>query len=83
VRLAVVLARHYAHGDPGEQAARLKEVIAELAQAKFAGHPRSFDRAALRQQLSYGKRAVEFAAVNRTAIERRQGGRLRSGTTAG
>lgn len=50
---------------------RMGDVIVELASAKFAGSPRSFDRARLRQQLSYDARAAEFATVIRTAIAHR------------
>jgi len=46
-------------------AQRMNEVIVELAAAKFAGSPRTFDRAQLRDQLSYETRAAEFAAVVR------------------
>ena len=50
---------------------RMNEVIAELAAAKFAGRPRTFDREHLQEQLSYRARAAEFAAVIRAGIERR------------
>jgi hypothetical protein len=50
---------------------RMKEVIVELADAKFAGTERTFDRGHLREQLSYETRAAEFDTVIRAAIERR------------
>ncbi len=52
---------------------RMKDVIAGLARAKFAGRPVSFDRSALAGELSYDTRAAEFADVIRTAIARREG----------
>jgi len=55
--------------DPHDQRS-MKELIVELADAKFAGRPRAFDREQLREQLSYDTRAVEFAAVIRAGIER-------------
>ena len=48
----------------------MSAVIAELAHAKFAGKPLSFDRSELSEELSYDTRADEFAAVVRTGIER-------------
>jgi hypothetical protein len=51
---------------------RMKEVVAELADAKFAGAARQFDRGHLYEQLSYEARAAEFATVVRKGIERRQ-----------
>jgi hypothetical protein len=59
--------------DPDDRQ-RMKEVIVELAAAKFAGTPRTFDRDHLREQLSYEARAAEFAAVVRAGIERRLSG---------
>ncbi len=50
---------------------RMKEVIVELVDAKFAGTERTFDRGHLREQLSYETRATEFDTVIRAAIERR------------
>jgi hypothetical protein len=50
---------------------RMKEVVAELAEAKLAGSPRAFDRDHLHEQLSYDARAAEFATVVHTGIERR------------
>jgi hypothetical protein len=50
---------------------RMKEVIVELASAKFAGRPHRYERDHLREQLSYDARAAEFAAVVREGIERR------------
>ncbi len=49
----------------------MRDAIVELAQAKFAGRPLSFDRSGLAEQLSYDTRAREFAAVVRAGIERR------------
>jgi Glycosyl transferase 4-like domain len=59
--------------DPDDQR-RMKDVIVELATAKFAGKPPTFDRGHLREQLSYEARAAEFAAVVRAGIERRLSG---------
>jgi glycosyltransferase involved in cell wall biosynthesis len=56
--------------EPGDRRA-MREAIAELAEAKFAGRPLSFDRSPLAEQLSYDTRAGEFASVVRAAIERR------------
>jgi hypothetical protein len=53
---------------------RMASVIDELAGAKFAGAPRSFDRSGLREELSYDTRAAEFSSVIRAAIERRRDG---------
>jgi glycosyltransferase involved in cell wall biosynthesis len=50
----------------------MKQVIAELAQAKLSGDPRVFDREPLRAQLSYDTRAEELTAVIRAGIERRR-----------
>jgi hypothetical protein len=49
----------------------MRSVIEQLARAKRAGNPLSFDRSALQEQLSYATRASEFARVIRAAIERR------------
>jgi hypothetical protein len=49
---------------------RMREVIAELAQAKFTGSPRAFDRGELVEGLSYESRAVEFETVVQAGIER-------------
>jgi hypothetical protein len=54
----------------------MSAVIGELARAKLAGGPLSFDRSELAEQLSYDTRAREFAAVVRNGIERH---RARSG----
>jgi glycosyltransferase involved in cell wall biosynthesis len=68
----------YLSGKPGvwlvepDDHARMKEVIAELAEAKFTGAARTFDRAALRGELSYETRAAQFAAVIAAGIARRQ-----------
>jgi hypothetical protein len=50
---------------------RMRDVIVELAAAKFAGSPRTFDRARMHPQLSYDTRAAEFAVVIRAAIAHR------------
>jgi hypothetical protein len=50
---------------------RMTEVIRELADAKFAGRPSSFDRDDLHRELSYDVRADEFSTVLKAAIERR------------
>ncbi|HSZ06388.1 MAG TPA: glycosyltransferase [Solirubrobacteraceae bacterium] len=47
----------------------MREVIAELARAKLAGAPITFDRSHLREQLSYDARAEQFASVLNAAIE--------------
>lgn len=52
----------------------MKKAISELAAAKFAGSPRTFDRDHLQGQLSYDARAAEFATVVRAGIERRLSG---------
>jgi Glycosyl transferase 4-like domain len=57
---------------PGDERA-MQEVVSELAQAKADGTPRTFDRSALRAELSYDTRAEEFAAAIRRAIARREG----------
>ncbi len=49
----------------------MKAVIADLAKAKFAGQTLAFDRAQLRDQLSYRTRAEQFERVIQTAIARR------------
>jgi glycosyltransferase involved in cell wall biosynthesis len=48
----------------------MREVISELAAAKFAGEAHAFDREGLREQLSYDGRAAELASVIRAGIER-------------
>ena len=50
----------------------MRAVVAELAAAKFAGRPLTFNRAELREQLSYARRAEEFAAVIEAAIDHRR-----------
>jgi glycosyltransferase involved in cell wall biosynthesis len=57
---------------PGDRRA-MAEAIDELAGAKLAGSPRSFDRSRLARELSYETRAAEFAEVVEAAIERRDG----------
>jgi hypothetical protein len=56
---------------------RMQEVIADLAQAKFAGSALTFDRSELADDLSYEGRATEFEAVVNAGIER-GGGRRRA-----
>jgi Glycosyl transferase 4-like domain len=55
--------------DPADERS-MRHLIAELAQAKFAGAARSFDRERLRGQLSYETRAREFEQVIDAAITR-------------
>lgn len=43
----------------------MKRVLTALAEAKFAGKPRAFDRGSLRDELSYERRAQQLAAVVR------------------
>ncbi len=50
----------------------MRELIAELAAAKFAGRVGTFGRETLRAQLSYDARAAELAEVIREGIERRR-----------
>jgi len=59
--------------EPDDQQ-RMTEIIAELAAAKFAGRPRTFDRDHLQEQLSYETRAAELATAVRAGIERRLSG---------
>jgi glycosyltransferase involved in cell wall biosynthesis len=78
--------RDYLAGRPGvwvvepDERGRMAQVIAELAEAKFAGEPQTFDRADLRAELSYAARAGELEAVIEMADERRQ--RATAGFTA-
>jgi hypothetical protein len=51
----------------------MAQVIGELAQAKFAGAPLSFDRSSLARELSYDTRAEEFTAVLRAGVAHREG----------
>ncbi|HEY4824565.1 MAG TPA: hypothetical protein VIH49_05900 [Solirubrobacteraceae bacterium] len=51
----------------------MAQAIGEIAQAKFAGEPLSFDRSSLARELSYDTRAEELAAVVRAGIARREG----------
>ena len=46
----------------------MKQVICQLAEAKFVGAALTFDRGALREELSYATRAQQFAAVVRETI---------------
>ncbi len=50
---------------------RMREVIIELAGAKFSGSEPVFDRAQIQTQLSYDTRAAEFAEVIAAGISRR------------
>ena len=70
--------RDYLTGKPGvwlvapDDREGMREAIAELARAKFAGEALRFDRDALREQLSYQTRARQFAEVIDAGIERRR-----------
>lgn len=48
----------------------MKELVIELATAKFAGKPLTVDRQHLHEEISYETRAAEFAAAVRAGIER-------------
>jgi len=65
--------------DPDDRDA-MQEVIAKLAAEKFSGQACSYDRTALREELSYDTRAAELEAVIGAGIERaaRHGRRPRS-----
>jgi hypothetical protein len=52
---------------------RMKQVIVELADAKFAGSPRAFAREHLHEEISYATRAAELAGAIRAGIEHRSG----------
>ncbi len=52
----------------------MKSALTELAEAKFAGEPRTFAREPLHDELSYDTRAREFEQVILAAIERRRSG---------
>jgi hypothetical protein len=54
---------------PDDQQA-MRAAIDELAAAKLAGTPRTFDRTQLRRELSYERRAEQFAAALSAGIER-------------
>ena len=58
--------------EPDDEAGMLT-VLSELAVAKAAGTPLTYDRERLRGELSYSTRAREFEAVLDTAIRRRHG----------
>jgi glycosyltransferase involved in cell wall biosynthesis len=64
----------YLEGRPGvwlvepDDRAAMKSAVAELAAAKLAGEPVSFDRRELAEQISYETRAREFAAAIDTAV---------------
>jgi hypothetical protein len=60
--------------EPGDEPA-MKAAVFELVQAKAGGAPRTFDRSALREELSYDTRAREFAAAIRAGIVERASGR--------
>jgi Glycosyl transferase 4-like domain len=49
---------------------QIKNVLVELAAAKFEGRPRTFDRAAVRSEISYDARAAQFAEAISAGIER-------------
>ena len=49
---------------------RMRDVIVELAAAKFAGRPLTVDRGHLRDEISYRTRAAEFTGAVRAGIER-------------
>jgi hypothetical protein len=49
----------------------IRRVIVELAEAKFAGAPRTFSRARVHEEISYGVRAREFEEAICAATERR------------
>jgi glycosyl transferase family 4 len=67
----------YLEGRPGvwllapDDRERMSSVIVELAQAKLAGRPRTFDREQLQREISYETRAAELAAVIDAAVEQR------------
>lgn len=71
----------YLQGKPGvwlmepDDEPAMKAAVSELAQAKASGAPRTFDRSALREELSYDTRAREFAAAIRAGIAQRAAGR--------
>jgi hypothetical protein len=52
---------------------RMKDVLVELARAKFAGEARTFDRDRLRAEISYDSRAAQFADIVAASIERGRG----------
>ncbi len=70
----------FLEGRPGvwllepDDRAGMRAAILELARAALSGRPQTFDRTALRDELSYDTRAREFAAVVRAAIARRAAG---------
>jgi len=57
--------------EPDDQQA-MKQVIAQISEAKLAGAPLVFDRQPLRAELSYDIRAQELASVIRAGIARRR-----------
>jgi Glycosyltransferase Family 4 len=67
----------YLEGKPGvwlmepDDEPAMKAALCELARAKADGAPRTFDRSALREELSYDTRAREFAAAIRAAVAHR------------
>jgi hypothetical protein len=60
--------------EPDDEPA-MKAALQELLRAKASGASRTFDRSALRDELSYDTRAHEFAAAIRAGIARRASGR--------
>jgi hypothetical protein len=65
----------YLDGKPGvwltapDDAKRQRDVIVELAAAKFAGQPRRFARTRVHEEIAYTARAGEFEAAIGAAIE--------------
>jgi hypothetical protein len=66
---------------PGDRQG-MREVVEQLAAAKFAGRALSFDRSELAAELSYDTRAEQFAAVLRAGIARREHGERGAGERA-
>jgi Glycosyl transferase 4-like domain len=69
----------YLTGKPGvwllapDDHERMREIVEELARAKLAGEPLTFDRQQLREELSYDTRAEQFAQAIRAGIDRAGG----------
>jgi hypothetical protein len=70
--------RSYLAGKPGvwltapDDRQGMAEVVLQLAAAKFAGKPLSFDRSHLHEELSYAARASQFATVVQAGIAHRR-----------
>jgi Glycosyl transferase 4-like domain len=68
----------YLAGKPGvwlvapDDCERMREVIAELADAKFSGNPRTFAREHLHEEISYRTRASELAGAIAAGIEHKR-----------